>query len=80
MARGKNLAVDCADCHGDAGLGDDDIPAIAGLEESYIIEQLTAFKSGDRVDEDEMMIIYVEDLSDLDMADLAAYFSSLPAD
>ena len=29
--RGEELAVDCADCHGDDGLGDEDVPAIAGM-------------------------------------------------
>ena len=67
----------CADCHGDNGLGDEDTPAIAGLDEASHVKELKAFKSGERVDEDEMMIDYVEDLSDQDMADLAAYFSSL---
>ena len=76
-ARGAELAVDCADCHGDNGLGDEDTPAIAGLDEASHVKELKAFKSGERVDEDEMMIDYVEDLSDQDMADLAAYFSSL---
>ncbi len=79
-ARGAELAVDCADCHGEDSKGDEDTPALAGLDEATQIEALKAFKSGERVDEDEMMIDYVEDLSDQDMADLAAYFASLPAE
>ena len=70
----------CADCHGEDGKGDDDSPALAGLEEAYHIEQLQAFKSGERVDEDEMMPMYAEDLSEQDMADLAAYYATLPAE
>jgi cytochrome c553 len=42
------------------------------------VKELQAFKSGERVDEDEMMFDYVEELSDQDMADLAAYFATLP--
>jgi len=72
VARGQELAVDCADCHGDDGLGDEDSPAH--------VKELQAFKSGERVDEDEMMFDYVEDLSDQDMADLAAYYATLPAE
>jgi cytochrome c553 len=79
-ARGAELALDCADCHGDDGLGDEYSPAIAGLDENAMVAELKAFKSGERVDEDEMMIDYVEDLSDQDMANLAAYYSSLPAE
>jgi len=75
-ARGQELAADCADCHGDDGKGDEDNPALAGLDEAYQVEQLKAFKSGERVDEDEMMGMYAEDLSDQDMADLAAYYAT----
>ena len=76
-ARGAELAVDCADCHGADGMGDEDNPKLAGLDEAYQIEQLKAFKSGERVDEEEMMSMYAKDLSDQDMADLAAYYASL---
>lgn len=79
-ANGKELALDCADCHGEDGLGDEDTPAIAGLDAASHVKELKAFKSGERVDEDEMMIDYVEDLSEQDMADLAAYFATLPAE
>ena len=77
VARGQELSVDCADCHGADGMGDDETPKIAGLEAGYHAEQLQAFKSGERTDEDEMMLMYTEDLSDQDMADLAAYYATL---
>jgi cytochrome c553 len=76
-ARGKELTMDCADCHGEDSMGDDEFPQLAGLEEAYIVEQLMAFESGERIDENEIMPMYAEDLSGQDMADLAAYFSSL---
>ena len=79
-ARGAELAADCADCHGDDGLGDEDSPAIAGMDAAAHVKELQAFKSGERVDEDEMMFDYVEELSDQDMADLAAYFATRPAE
>ena len=75
--RGQILAEDCADCHGRDGMGDPDIPPIAMLDEAYILEQLRAFKSGERISRDDMMLIYVEDLNEQEMADLAAYWSSL---
>ena len=77
-AKGKELSVDCTDCHGANGLGDKDVPAIAGLKEAFLIEQMQAFKSGARKDEQDTMLMSVEDLSDQDMADLAAYYASLP--
>lgn len=76
-ARGKELAMDCEDCHGEDGMGDDEFPQLAGLEEAYFVEQLRAFRSGERVDENEFMPMYSEDLSDQDIADLAAYYSTL---
>ena len=79
-AKGQELALDCFDCHGEDGRGDDLIPWIAGLEEAYIVEQLMAFKSGDRIDENGIMPMYAEDLSEQEMADIAAYFASLEAD
>ena len=77
-AKGKELSVDCVDCHGENGLGDADNPAIAGLEEAFLIKQMQDFKSGARPDKEDAMLMYVEDLSDQDMADLAAYYASLP--
>ena len=78
VAKGEELAVDCADCHGDDGLGDEDIPAIAGMDAAKQLKELMAFKSGEREDEEEDMIDSVEDLSEQDMADLAAYYATLP--
>jgi cytochrome c553 len=76
-ANGQALAEDCAGCHGDDGKGDEENPPLAGLDEAFHIEQLKAFKSGERVDEGEMMGMYAEDLSEQDMADLAAYYATL---
>jgi len=78
--KGKELAVDCADCHGEDGKGDEDSPSLVGHEEAYFIEQLKAFKSGERKDEDDTMLMYTEDLTEQDMADLAAYYASLPVE
>jgi len=75
-ARGAELATDCADCHGDDGKGDDDVPAIAGMDAAKHAKALADFKSGAVESED--MIDYVEDLSEQDMADLGAYYATLP--
>ena len=42
------------------------------------LKELMAFKSGEREDEEGDMIDSVEDLSEQDMADLAAYYATLP--
>jgi len=80
VARGQELAADCADCHGADGKGDADSPSLLGHEEAYFVEQMQAFKSGARKDEDDTMLMYAEDLSEQDMADLAAYYASLPVE
>jgi len=79
-ARGAELAVDCADCHGEDGMGDEDNPKLAGMDEAEQIAALKAFASGERVDELEMMGDIASALSEQDMADLAAHYKSLGAD
>lgn len=76
-ARGAELAIDCADCHGEDGMGDEDNPKLAGMDESEHISALKAFASGERVDELEMMGDIASELSEQDMVDLAAYYKSL---
>ena len=75
--RGAELAADCADCHGDDGMGDEDNPKLAGMDEAAFVDALKGYKSGEREDESGMMADYAVDLSDQDMADLAAYYKSL---
>ena len=75
-ARGAELAEDCAMCHGDDGLGDDHFPAIAGQDEAVFIKKMTGFKTGAVANLD--MEEFVVDLSEQDIADLAAYYSALP--
>lgn len=50
MERGEELFETCAPCHGDAAAGDPKIaaPAIAGLPQWYIQEQLAGFQGGFR--------------------------------
>lgn len=74
-AHGAELAMDsgCADCHGEAGLGDEDFPKLAGMEEELHVKLLNGFKG----DTESEMADYVEGLSDQDIADLAAYYATL---
>ena len=76
-ARGAELAADCADCHGANGEGDGDNPKLAGKAEADIVAALAGYKSGEREDESGMMADFAVDLSEQDMADLAAYYASL---
>ena len=76
-ARGNELRGECTDCHGEYGMGDDEYPQIAGLDESYLLEQLKLIKNGERSEEAEMMLWFFEDLEEKDLGDLAAYYASL---
>lgn len=78
IAAGKAKAGVCAGCHGADGNGgaDPSWPKLAGQHEDYLIAELKAFKGGDR--KDPLMSPMAAPLSDKDIQDLAAYFSSLP--
>lgn len=77
-AAGQDKAAVCAACHGmDGNSVVPTFPNLAGQHTSYIIKQLMAFKSGER--QDPTMAPMAAPLSDQDMADLAAYFSSQKA-
>jgi len=75
---GKAKAAVCAACHGTEGISSIPInPNLAGQVPGYIAAQLKAFKNGDRANA--IMASQVTALSDTDMADLDAYYASLPA-
>lgn len=74
---GKTKSAVCAACHGATGISPAPIyPNLAGQNAAYMIKQLTDFKSGDRTDM--LMAPMAVNLSEQDMADVAAYFSSQP--
>lgn len=74
-AAGKTKSAICMACHGADGNSPNPIwPKLAGQHASYILTQLQHFKSGSR--KNDLMSPMAAPLSDQDMADLAAYFSS----
>jgi cytochrome c553 len=44
----RNLAAQCANCHGTNGVSQGGIPGLAGQSRSYLVAQMAAFKSGAR--------------------------------
>ena len=73
---GKAKSVTCAACHGGEGISPTGTwPNLAGQKEEYLIAQITAFRDGTR--ENAQMAPMVSGLSDEDIANLAAYYSSL---
>jgi cytochrome c553 len=79
-ARGAELIGECSDCHGEDGLGDEEYPRIAGLDEAYLLEQMKLIKNGERSEEAEMMLWFFEDLEEQDLEDLATYYASIEAE
>lgn len=74
--RGRTKAAACSVCHGPTGIGQvPDAPHLAGQPEPYLVEQLRAYRSGQRVHP--AMNVVAKGLSDEDIADLAAWFSSI---
>jgi len=74
---GKAKAGACAGCHGANGEGVAPNPALAGKAESQAVQALKDYKSGKRANA--VMKTFASQLSDQDMANLAAYYASLKA-
>jgi len=76
VAKGKAKAASCGACHGGDGISKvPTYPNLKGQKAAYTVKQLKAFKSGAR--KDPTMNAMSKPLSDEDMANLAAYYSSL---
>lgn len=72
---GRTKSATCAACHGvDGNSVTPDWPSLAGQHAAYIVRQLKAFKSGDRVAV--TMKPFADMLTEQDMADVAAYFAA----
>ena len=75
-AAGKTKAEMCAGCHGDAGVSAGlPGPTLAGQNEAYLAAALEAYKTGER--SNAMMTAMAANVSDGDIADIAAYFAGL---
>lgn len=72
---GKAKSVICASCHGPTGISMSPLwPNLAGQKDQYLIKQIKAFRDGTR--QDPMMAPMVAALTDTDIENLAAYYSS----
>jgi cytochrome c553 len=73
---GKAKAQTCSVCHGPLGVSvAPDAPNLAGQPEVYLSTQLRAYRSGER--RHEVMTLVAKPLSDDDIANLSAWFSSV---
>ena len=73
---GKAKAVTCLTCH---GVGDTVLgvatPIISGQYEDYLIQAMKSYRSGSR--NNPVMNSFVNSLSDKDIEDIAAFYSSM---
>lgn len=74
--RGFEISTVCQSCHGvDGNLSlQDDYPKLGGQHADYLVTALKAYRSGTR--ENAIMSGFAAGLSDQDIEDLAAWFSS----
>ncbi|WP_242107431.1 c-type cytochrome [Luteimonas aquatica] len=77
-AKGKATGQSCVDCHGEAGNKpiDPTYPKLGGQYYDYIAHSLEMYRDGDR--EHALMSQQAKELTDQQIADLAAYFGSRP--
>lgn len=74
---GKAKAATCAGCHGPKGIAiAPNYPNLAGQKEQYLADSMKAYRDGGR--DNPIMKPMVSALSDEDIANLAAYYASLP--
>lgn len=77
-AKGAKLYSACIQCHGEDGRGNvaEEAPKIAGQHDWYIISSIQQFKAGtDR--KNPKMLPFIQNLSNKDIEDLAAYISTM---
>lgn len=74
-AAGKAKSVGCAGCHGLNGASNNPMyPNLAGQKEPYLVKAIADYRDGKR--KDPMMEGMAKGLSDVDIADMAAFYSS----
>ena len=75
LIAGKNKSELCQGCHGESGIGlESQIPKLAGQYGKYIVKQIHDYQTGTRTHQ--IMSSLAKTVSDSDLADIAAYFTS----
>lgn len=80
--RGERLAYTCTGCHGipfyNNAYPTYSVPRLGGQNEAYLVAALKAYRSGER--KHATMQAQATTLSDQDIEDIAAYFTTLTGD
>jgi len=75
---GKTKYMACQGCHGPTGAGQAIFPAVAGKDVEYLVDVMVKYRDGETVGANTaLMAPHARALSDDDIANLAAYMSSL---
>jgi len=79
IAKGEEKSQVCIACHGEKGISvQDNYPHLHGQRQTYLLRQMRTFRDGgDR--RDPIMTPMLENMSDQDLQNLAAYYSSFSA-
>ena len=73
-AAGKAAAAACAGCHGEAGVSSmPGMPSLAGLDPTYFVAAMNAYKTGQR--KDDMMKSIATSASDADVKNMALHYA-----
>ncbi len=76
VAAGQEKSAACVACHGADGIAIQPIyPNLAGQQEEYLVLAAKAYRDGAR--SNDLMKMFVMSLTDADIENLAAYYSSL---
>lgn len=78
IAAGQNrYALNCVNCHGRAGKGMASFPALVGRDAAYITRRLNQYRAREKVGPNSAIMMSLSgDLSDADVANLAAYIAT----
>lgn len=76
IGRGATLALNCTMCHGAQGMSSSNAPNLAGQYPEVLMKQLHDYRGGQR--SSAVMQALSQNLAERDIADLAAYYASLP--
>lgn len=77
VAAGRRVAVQvCQSCHGMDGIAKlPEAPHLAAQDGIYLARQLTAYKSGER--QNEQMSVVAQELTEQQIADVSAYYNAI---
>ena len=70
-------AQNCGNCHGPGGMGLASYPKIKGKEIPYLIDRLKTYRAGTKIGPNsDLMIMMAMPLTDVEIANLAAYLNA----